>query len=121
MFWVSGPLIAGDHHSVALEFRPFKYDPVSGEILMVTELEFELAFVAPDPTAELQPEAEDDPESELVAAAGDADYLIITADEFYEEILPLAHWKHQKGYKTYVVLMSEVGTTDTDGVAFLGG
>ena len=52
--------------------------------------------------------------SRFAATAADADYLIITADEFYNEVQPLAAWKHMKGFKTYVATMSEVGSTCTD-------
>jgi len=40
-----------------------------------------------------------------------ANYLIITADQFYEEVQPLARWKHKMGLRTYVAKMSEVGPT----------
>jgi len=38
-----------------------------------------------------------------------ADYLIITADAFADELLPLVEWKTLKGYKTRLVTLSEVG------------
>ncbi|MFC1636580.1 C25 family cysteine peptidase, partial [Planctomycetota bacterium] len=119
VFRISEPLIAGDNHSVALEFRPFQYDPMTGEVSMVTELEFELSFVERTPAAEPYSESDEIAGSELVSVASEADYLIITADEFYDEILPLAQWKHRKGYKTHVARMSEVGTTDIDIKTFL--
>ena len=46
--------------------------------------------------------------AELAAGPSEADYLIITADEYYEEVLPLAAWKHRKGYRTYVERLSEI-------------
>ena len=49
-----------------------------------------------------------------VASATDADYLIICANQFCDEVQPLAEWKHMKGFKTYVAPMSEVGTTHDD-------
>ena len=42
-----------------------------------------------------------------------AKYLIITADAFYSDILPLAEWKHKKGARTKVVKLSEIGSTQT--------
>ena len=39
-----------------------------------------------------------------------AKYLVITNDDFYEAILPLAQWKHKKGVKTKVVKLSEIGS-----------
>jgi len=43
-----------------------------------------------------------------------ADLLIVVYDPFYEEILPLAEWRHQTGIETKVVKWSEVGTTAQD-------
>jgi len=43
-----------------------------------------------------------------------ADYLIIVDDDLHEEILPLAEWKHMKGFITRVVDMSDVGSTASD-------
>ncbi len=40
-----------------------------------------------------------------------ARYLIITHDNFYDAILPLAQWKHKKGMKTKIVRLSEIGNT----------
>jgi len=38
-----------------------------------------------------------------------ADMLIITADEFYDDVLPLAEWRHQMGIITKVVKLSDIG------------
>jgi hypothetical protein len=43
----------------------------------------------------------------------DYDYLIITKDEYYDEVQPLAQWKMRKGYKTKVTLLSTVGNIQT--------
>jgi len=43
-----------------------------------------------------------------------ADLLIVVYDEFYEEILPLAEWRHSIGIETKVVKWSEIGTTAED-------
>jgi len=40
-----------------------------------------------------------------------AKYLIITADTFYNTILPLAHWKTQKGLKAFIAPLSLTGRT----------
>ncbi len=39
-----------------------------------------------------------------------ADLLIIVHDPFYEEILPLAQWRHQSGIETKVIKFSEIGS-----------
>ena len=65
--------------------------------------------------APIVPEAGDD----VVAEVGPADYVIITADAFSDEVLPLAEWKDEKGYRTALVKMSLVGTEDTEIKEFL--
>ncbi|MEO0184839.1 MAG: C25 family cysteine peptidase [candidate division WOR-3 bacterium] len=42
-----------------------------------------------------------------------ARYLIITHDNYYNAIKPLAEWKTQKGYKTKIVRLSEIGSDST--------
>jgi hypothetical protein len=42
-----------------------------------------------------------------------ARYLVITHDNFYDAILPLAEWKHRKGLRTKVVKLSEIGSSTT--------
>ena len=43
-----------------------------------------------------------------------ARYLIITHDDFYDAIQPLAQWKHKKGMKTEVVKLSQIGYTEEE-------
>ncbi len=43
-----------------------------------------------------------------------ARYLIITHDDFYNDILPLAGWKHKKGMKTKIAKLSQIGSTSTE-------
>jgi hypothetical protein len=49
----------------------------------------------------------------IAAQEPGARYLIITHDNFYNAILPLAEWKHRKGLRTKVVKLSEIGSTTT--------
>jgi len=42
-----------------------------------------------------------------------ARYLIITHDNFYNDIQPLAEWKHKKGMRTKVVTLSQIGSTSS--------
>lgn len=43
-----------------------------------------------------------------------ADLLIVVYDDFYEEILPLAEWRHKTGLETKIVKWSTIGTTSAD-------
>ena len=47
----------------------------------------------------------------LLAQETGARYLIITHDDFYDAIQPLAEWKHRMGLRTKVVRTSQIGTT----------
>jgi len=49
----------------------------------------------------------------LSAQESGARYLIITHDNFYNDILPLAQWKHKKGMRTKIARLSEIGSTAT--------
>jgi hypothetical protein len=40
-----------------------------------------------------------------------ARYLVITHDNFYNAVQPLAQWKHKKGLRTKVVKLSEIGSS----------
>ena len=40
-----------------------------------------------------------------------ARYLIITHDNFYDDIQPLAEWKHKKGMRTKIATLSQIGST----------
>jgi len=111
--WVSRPQVAGNNRTVDIEFRPFDYHPDTGHIDVATELSC-VFYLVPDTT--VGPAAggstPTDAAADLVSAAAQADYLIITADAFYDAVLPLAEWKHKMGYQTYVAKMSSIGTTD---------
>jgi hypothetical protein len=47
----------------------------------------------------------------MICAQEGARYLIITHDNFYEAVTPLADWKIQKGVTTIVKKMSEIGSS----------
>ena len=46
----------------------------------------------------------------LVFAQEGARYLIITHDNFYDAVLPLAEWKYLKGMKSKVTKLSDIGS-----------
>ncbi|KPK73276.1 hypothetical protein AMJ87_02260 [candidate division WOR_3 bacterium SM23_60] len=39
-----------------------------------------------------------------------ARYLVVTHDNFYDAVMPLAEWKHKKGLRTKVVKLSQIGS-----------
>lgn len=48
--------------------------------------------------------------SGLIQAQNGARLLIITHDDYYNALLPLAEWKHQTGLKTKLIRLSEIGS-----------
>ncbi len=50
----------------------------------------------------------------LIAQETGARYLIITHDDYYDAIKPLADWKTQKGFKTKIVKTSETGSDSSE-------
>lgn len=48
--------------------------------------------------------------------AGGAKYLIVTADEFYAAVQPLAEWRHKRGMQTAVVRLSEIVPQTREGI-----
>ena len=120
---------------VFVQVFPLQYNPVTTELRAFSSLRFRLKYAGEvDPAgatrrARLATDASDAiarafilndaPTVSVVreqAPSGDegADYLIIVADALYDQILPLAEWKHSKGFVTRVLKMSEVGSTAAD-------
>ncbi len=54
-----------------------------------------------------------------VAQQTGARYVIITHDDFYDAIQPLAQWKNNKGLKTKVVKLSQIGSSASQIKAFV--
>ena len=128
--------------TIFLEISPVQYNPVTGELLVHSDIAIDVNLMGkPDTTEDMnrdrlrsdafeqQAERLIENYSQIVAfptrvaapvltaaeaPENAADYLIITADSFAEEVAPLAEWKRQKGYITKVVPLSDIGTTATD-------
>ncbi len=112
------------HRYVQLEVNPVRYNPATGELEFATSVEIEIDFIGGD--AEATRRAIDrystgsfDRLAHDLFVNHDAFlsrydiplpiiYLIVTHDDFYDEILPLAAWKDQKGHETVIVKTSEI-------------
>ncbi|MBN1342790.1 MAG: hypothetical protein JXQ73_08940 [Phycisphaerae bacterium] len=142
---VDPPGVIRGRRVVFVQVFPFQWNPATTELSMITSVRFSVTLAgAVDAAAEARksrlatPEfeslasrmllnyepaagAKGEPEGEGVQLAqGDgADYLIIVADDLYEEILPLAEWKHRKGFRTHIATMTEVGTTNSDVLSYI--
>jgi hypothetical protein len=117
---------------VFVEVFPIQYNPATTEVRAFSWLRFAVHFSATaDPAEAARKQRLATAQSEalaeililnyLPAPAGSepngprlfngADYLIIVADVLYEEVLPLAQWKHKKGFITRVTKLSQIGST----------
>lgn len=134
---VGEPCFIRGRRVVFVRAFPLRYNPSTTELVAVEPLRFMLRYRgAVDPAGEQRKQrlasdpfealAQDmiinaDPitapridatEPDLASGYG-ADYLIIAADAFVDEVLPLAVWKHAKGFRTLLVDTSTTGSTDT--------
>lgn len=121
-------------HVVFAQIFPIQCNPGTGELRAITAIEVDVRFEGQvDPVAAAArarlatPNFEQLAESIIVnyepieaepmggmdglSTGPAADYLVITADKYYEEVLPLAEWKHKKGVMTRVAKISETGNT----------
>jgi len=113
------------HRFVELEIFPVQYDPSAGSVRYLTGIELEVDFEGADwaeTQAKLKRYASPDFDSmaqRRFLNAGDFNvgrgfpdlpigYLIITYDDFYEEIEMLAGLRHRLGYETTVTKLSEI-------------
>lgn len=107
-----------------LEVNPIRYNPGRGEIEYTTAIEIAVDFAGGD-LAETRRLIDRFTNAYVDEIAGDmfvnheafasrydvplpVAYLIITHDNFYDEILPLAAWKQAKGHQATVTRTSEI-------------
>jgi hypothetical protein len=115
---------------IGFEVSPLQYNPEQKEVSALTSLRLNITFEGkPDMAKNARAEARANPffdsclESFLINGGpirsdkvsysknGMVEYLIIAADEFLEEIEPLAVWKERKGFHVSVVGTSTTGST----------
>jgi hypothetical protein len=121
---VGEPHVMRGHTFADLEIHPVRYNPARGEIEYVTSIELSVDFEGGD-GAETRRQIDRYTNGFVGKIADDMfvnhdafesrydiplpiGYLIITHDNFYDEILPLAAWKHAKGHQTTVTRTSEI-------------
>ncbi len=143
---LSQPFILRDFRGITLQFNPFQHNAVQESLRVCKHL---VVKVYPDgpgevnvktrPRNSISKEFSDiyanfflnfsDAEWDTIAEAGRM--LIIAADDFYNNMLPLVDWKMRKGIETELVRCSDVGLTreaikayiqakyDTEGLTFV--
>ncbi len=129
---VSKPMIMRGQEVVQVEIFPMQYNPANKTLIAYTDIALKIEFLD---TSKDRSGAPVDREKKLATPIGywkqyktflnfdwlkdhlffmGSNYLIITADEFFEEINPLALWKRTKGLSTRVVKFSAIGTSADD-------
>jgi hypothetical protein len=121
---VSTPMMLGKQRVALLEVAPMQYNPARKQLTVFQDVDVEVSFtrparaLAPSPavseaTKRLGTAAIVNPEliAAIAAATEPWDYLIISADQFLEELEPLINWKRSKGLKVHLARISYVGNT----------
>lgn len=129
----SSMIFLREHRLLALNLCPVQFNPATRKVRVYSKIEVRLNYDQPaevDPVSSrtYSPAFEElldnfvlnylySPSQYFSTGASGyrqendgAEYLIITHDNFYDEILPLAKWKQKKGLTTKVVKTSQIQT-----------
>ncbi len=123
------PAIMRDYRVVPLRVYPIRYNAVSGEISLLRRALVEFSYgegkvlnpllhkrgsMAKSfrPIYESSIANYDATRSEYESDSSGR-YIIITHDNYYEAILPLAEWKHRRGMEVEVAKLSEIGSSSS--------
>ncbi|MDM7914086.1 MAG: C25 family cysteine peptidase [Candidatus Eisenbacteria bacterium] len=133
------PFVVRDFRGVVVEIRPVRYNPVLQKLEVARRMTIELAPIpgpAKNPLARSRGLTSIDPEFTSIYGnlflnwreGGGLRYtpipepgrcLILTADSYYNQILPLYQWELQKGIPTILKRLSEVGSTGSQVKAYI--
>jgi hypothetical protein len=109
-------------------FYPVQFNPQTGEVTVSKRVVVEIKFEGEGENPKLNPTnvltrsflqtyrrfvLNFDQITQGLAVV-DGSVLIITHDNFYTQVEPLADWKHKRGLTTYLVNLSDVGSTNTE-------
>ncbi len=129
------PYTVRGHYIQPIELSPVAYDPASGTLRVYSRLDLRLHLSEGDPAATraaarryAAPLFERQlarrllnyetyrPEANTATTGGDVGYLIVTADPFYDAMLPFVDLKEQQGFTVTMKRLSEVpgGATRED-------
>ncbi|MCK4428499.1 MAG: hypothetical protein KAW16_08460, partial [candidate division Zixibacteria bacterium] len=109
-------------------FYPVQFNPQTGEVVVYKKIIVEIKFEGEGENPKLNPTNVltrsflktyqrfvlnfDQVKGGLPVVDGSV--LIITYDNFYDQVEPLAEWKHKRGLSTHLVNLSDVGSSNTD-------
>ncbi|MDQ7797884.1 MAG: C25 family cysteine peptidase [Candidatus Edwardsbacteria bacterium] len=128
---LSQPVQMRGHRAVLVTFWPVAYNPVSGEVKVITKARINLKLSGSDiaqtrkMATKYRSAAYDSPLSSTLINYGTyqsakavptlpINQLIIAGDEYYDALTPLVDWDTRKGYRVFVTRTSEIpGGADT--------
>ncbi|MEO0114001.1 MAG: C25 family cysteine peptidase, partial [candidate division WOR-3 bacterium] len=119
MVWVGSEQRLRDLKVAPLVVKPLKYDNERDEIIFYRNIELRISGLPQVNLERVSPAFDliyrntvlNYESSGLITPQG---YLIIVPDEFYNNILPLARWKEQKGWYVTVTKLSQIGGNNRD-------
>lgn len=91
--------VGGNNEFIPVRYRSIYFQPILDSFLINSDVIEKAALHTPQPSSR---------------NSNRADLLIVVHDSFYEEILPLAEWRHQTGIETKIVNWSDIGSTAAD-------
>lgn len=137
MAWVEQMGVARDRNIGILRLSPFSYNPVTGELQMVTSMKITVTYEKPDVAATMQmrdryfsPDFSIGhtllstlPSSKEVASAAPLHYLIVAHSSFHDQLDEFVAWKKRQGFLVTVGYTDDpnVGTTSASIAAFIKG
>ncbi len=120
-----------DYRVLPASIYPVRFNPVKKTIEVAKSIVFDVRKVASFGVNELTPALSESPafsalyksfiinyrdlqNSRTPGINGLPDMLIITHDSYYDEVLPFARWKNQKGVFTQIVKTSDISANPTN-------
>ena len=124
---LSDPYILRDYRGVAVRFKPLSYNPAERMLTITTSIEVEIRF---DEPAQINPITRavaqsnrafdgiyrrhflNQPEMRYTTVPEEGRMIVIAYDDFMDEVAPLVQWKIEKGIRTDLYAVSEIGNND---------
>ncbi|WED24560.1 C25 family cysteine peptidase [Vibrio sp. JC009] len=96
-----------------LKFNPIRYNPLTQELRIVSQIHFDLVFQKSESQEEKQAfrQEQADHNRPVPVTAENADYLIVTPNQYRATLQPFVEWKKKLGYKVFVASLNHTGTT----------
>ncbi|MFP4620241.1 MAG: C25 family cysteine peptidase [Bacteroidales bacterium] len=118
-----------------LEISPFQYNPVSNQLKVIKDLEFEIDFIGGETSKSgIKAETSDNPYSTLIenntinktkssispsAKDGPLTYVIISPPDFEDQLQPFIRWKSKKGFRVIEGYTDSIGNSSKEIKNFL--